>query len=406
MPSIKYYIQSKSNPAGIYVRVREGVQIDAKAKTIYSINPKSWSKSKEQPINLKDEGYKALNEALTRFKAKLLHHFNSSVEKEPINTEWLKNFISPKPKLNETPTKVLDYFDYYLAQRRNEITNSTFQKIKVNQQKFNRFQVEKKRTYFIKDINSAFKKEFEDYCMSKGYAKNTTSRTLKYIKTLCLHARTKGVETSIELDKLSFKYEKVDWVYLTKDEIKLIEAKEFVKESLDNARDWLLISCETGQRVSDFLRFTKKDIRNENGRVLIDFVQVKTKKPMTIPLNRKVMEILAKREGNFPRKISAKCYNDYIKEVCEIVGLTYKVKGSRKNPITKRKETGVFEKWKLVCSHIGRRSFSTNYYGDIQTSLLISVTGHSTEKQFLEYIGKSDTTKALQLADCFEKYEW
>jgi hypothetical protein len=55
----------------------------------------------------------------------------------------------------------------------------------------------------------------------------------------------------------------------------------------------------------------------------------------------------------------------------------------------------------LVSSHIGRRSFATNNYGRIPTSLLINVTGHSTEGMFLEYIGKSNTEKAIQLAEYF-----
>ena len=61
----------------------------------------------------------------------------------------------------------------------------------------------------------------------------------------------------------------------------------------------------------------------------------------------------------------------------------------------------MFEKWELVTSHIGRRSFATNNYGRIPTSLLINVTGHSTETMFLEYIGKTVTEKAIQLAEYF-----
>jgi hypothetical protein len=67
----------------------------------------------------------------------------------------------------------------------------------------------------------------------------------------------------------------------------------------------------------------------------------------------------------------------------------------------KRKKSGTFEKWELVSSHIGRRSFSTNNYGKIPTSLLIGATGHSSEKMFLEYIGKTDSQKAIQLAEYF-----
>lgn len=51
---------------------------------------------------------------------------------------------------------------------------------------------------------------------------------------------------------------------------------------------------------------------------------------------------------------------------------------------------------------IGRRSFATNNYGFIPTSLLFNVTGHSTEAMFLEYIGKTVTEKAIQLAEYFK----
>ena len=45
-------------------------------------------------------------------------------------------------------------------------------------------------------------------------------------------------------------------------------------------------------------------------------------------------------------------------------------------------------KYELIGSHIGRRSFATNYYGKIPTALIMSVTGHLTESSFLMYIDR------------------
>jgi hypothetical protein len=44
--------------------------------------------------------------------------------------------------------------------------------------------------------------------------------------------------------------------------------------------------------------------KNKTGELkpLIEFTQVKTEKMMTIPLHSKIMEILKKYDGNFPRK--------------------------------------------------------------------------------------------------------
>ncbi len=422
MATIKFYLQSKNNPAGIYVRLREGIYTDAKAKTKYAINPSDWSITKGQPKNLKNENFKKLNNDLEKFKTELLSHYNNSFGKSTINSQWLKDYITP-PKTNpEISNNLVAYFDYYALHKKTELGYASNQKLNVVKQLIIRFQKEVKAEYLIKDIDANFKLRFETYCLKENYAPNTIARAVNSIKTICYHARTNGIETNFQLDNITTKYVKAEKIYLSTDELTKIEkvkldannllkahdwllisatTAERVSDNLLNARDWLLISCETGQRVSDFLRFTKEQIRIENGKHLIEFTQVKTDKIMTVPLSKKVIEILKKRKGNFPKAMSDQKYNGYIKDVCKLAGLTNKVKGSHKNPETNRNETGTFEKWELVSSHIGRRSFATNNYGRIPTSLLIGATGHSTEKMFLEYIGKTDTQKAMQLAEYF-----
>jgi integrase len=66
-----------------------------------------------------------------------------------------------------------------------------------------------------------------------------------------------------------------------------------------------------------------------------------------------------------------------------------------------RKEVGMYKKWELITSHIGRRSFATNFYGTIPTTYLINVTGHSSESMFLNYLGKSNKDLAMELTNYF-----
>jgi integrase len=401
MATIKYFLQSESNPSGIYIRIREGRNLDAKAKTNFVINPIDWSSTKGQPKNLKNAEFKQLNENLNKLKFELLNHYNNSVGKITIDTQWIKDFINPPTKAESLTNKLTQYIDYYTLQNKNEIGSSTYKRNNVYRKLIERFEIETRTKYLIKDVTSDFKIKFENYCAKQGYAPNTIARTLKFIKTVCYHARNNGIEAHFQLDNIKTKLVKVDKIYLTKDELSIIENTHLEHEYLINARDWLIISCETGQRVSDFMRFKKDFIRFENNVPLIEFTQVKTNKIMTIPLSKKVLSILELRNGEFPRQISDQRYNEYIKDVCKIAGITDKIKGSKLNPATNRKQTGIFEKWELVTSHIGRRSFATNNYGRIPTSLLIAATGHSTEKMFLEYIGKTDTQKAIQLAEYF-----
>ena len=403
MATIKFYIQSKNNPAGIYVRLREGVNTDAKAKTKYVIDPTDWSTIKGQPIDLKKANFKSLNEDLATLRTDLLNHYNKSVNKYTINSQWLKDFIKPPQQVETIPSKLVEYFDYYALHKKSTIEESTHTKLNVNKHLVERFQKATKTEYFIKDVDANFKLNFESYCKKENYAQNTIARTIKFIKTICYHARNNGIEAHFQLNSITAKIEKVEKIFLTIDEIEQIQNKKLELDYLINARDWLIISCETGQRVSDFMRFKKEQIRYEGKVPLIEFTQIKTGKKMAIPLSKKVIAILKKRKGNFPRQISDQRYNEYIKEVCKIAELDEKTKGSKSKTSDKitRKKSGTFEKWELVTSHIGRRSFATNNYGRIPTSLLINVTGHSTETMFLEYIGKTVTEKAIQLAEYF-----
>lgn len=414
MATIKFFIQSEKNPAGIYVRLRDGVNIDAKAKTNYSVNPLDWidNTKKNNPESLfkyeglkekpKTESLKKLHGQLVKFKSSLLDQYNDESNKSLISSQWLKDFINPTDKESETvPNALILYCEYYITHQKSSIMNSSYQKLNVIKQLLIRFQKDQKRVFFIRDVNLDFVLKFQQYCDKEKYSHNTISRAIKFIKSICYHAAANKIETSHQLKAIKVKLKPVDKIFLTLDDIVKIEEKELEHDYLDNARDWLLISCETGQRVSDFMRFRAAEIREEEGRKFIDFTQVKTGKEISLPLTKRVLRILDKRNGEFPRQISDQRYNEFIKKVGELAGLTYKVKGSKKDPETERKVSGTFPKFELISSHIGRRSFATNNYSKVPTSLLIKASGHSSERMFLEYIGKADDNSAKELAKYF-----
>ncbi len=401
MATINYIIQSDCNPASIYIRFKVGRTIDVKAKTNFIIDPDNWSATKSQPKNLKDANFKKLHADIEQLRADLLIHYNNHFEKVTINSQWLKDFINPPTVDGAITNKLVDYFDYYALHKKSSIKSSTYTKVLVNKHLLQRFEKATKTSYLVSDVNANFKLSFEAFCKKEKYANNTIARAIKFIKTVCYHARDNGIATHFQLNGIKTKIEKVEKIFLTLEEIEMIQDVKLTLDHLQNARDWLVISCETGQRISDFMRFIKEQIRYESNVPLCEFTQIKTGKIMAIPLSKRVREILAKRDGNFPRRISDQRYNDYIKLVCKIAGICTKIKGSKVLKETNRKVSGVFPKYELVTSHIGRRSFATNNYGKIPTSLLINVTGHSTEAMFLEYIGKAETEKAKQLAEYF-----
>lgn len=399
------------------------------AKTQIEVTQNFWTKQRKVKskgnIDISNEQTRVNNlcNALDNF---ILECFNKTTP-GAITKDWLQTqinqFYNPAIETADSkeviPDNLIDYFDYYIANKGNYPKVVLIRKIKVLQKKLRRFQIERKKPILIKDVNERFKLEFQNYCEKEKYSKVTTQRDFAEVKTICINARSKGIETSLELDKLSFPRLRVDNIFLNLEEIAAIESIEQSKltDSLDNAKDWLIISCYCGQRISDFMRFDKEMIRIENGKSLIEFTQKKTGKIMTVPLHPKIIEILKKRNGNFPYAISDQKYNDYIKVVCELAEITQTIQGSKKIEIKKdqgdkknetdterkmyRKVSKEYRKCDLVSSHIGRRSFASNFYGTIPTTYLIYVTGHSSEVQFLNYIGKSNKDLALEMTKYF-----
>lgn len=403
MATINYYLQGTKNPLKIYVRVREGVYIDAKTWTKYLINEEDWNSKIGKPKHQKNEIYRKLNNDLEKISNQILEGFNQ-VSNKTVNSKWLKEIVSPKEDDSELPNELVKYIDYYINFKRSDVQSSTIKKFNVVKHKLERLEKELGKQILLTDVNLKFKNLFEDYCVRNKYAKNTIVRDMKFVKSFCRHARQMGLATDSQLDLIRSNPEKTEKVYLNLDEILKIRETEFEKDSyLDNARDWLLILCFSAQRVSDAMNFSKKNIRVQKGFQLIEFTQVKTKKVMSIPVLPQLKRILDKRDGEFPRKISDVKLNLYIKEVCEKAGLTEMTKGSIHNKEWNRKEEGIYPKYKLVTSHIGRRSFATNYYGEYSTAILKDITGHSSETQFLEYIGKSRTDSAIELAKLFNQ---
>lgn len=353
-----------------------------------------------------------IREELNKIESHILNAFHS-VNPSLIDKKWLELqldlYYNPNQGIKELPVTLTDYIDYYIDVRSQEIKPASKTKFNVIKNKLIRLENFIGKKVLIKEVNENFKVEFVNFCKKEKYANNTIQRELGLIKTFCKHARTSGLEVSSQLDNLKLKKEKVSHIYLSLEELDMIEKTDLEFEHLENARDWLIISCFLGQRISDFMKFDKSMIRVENGKSLIEFTQKKTGKFMTVPLHPKVLSILNKRKGDFPRQISDQRYNDYIKVICRKAKLNQKVKGRRQENIAKdkseekiiRNKEDIYEKWELVTSHIGRRSFATNFYGKIPTSYLIYITGHSSEAMFLQYIGKSNKDIAMELTNYF-----
>ena len=399
MKMVQFFIQSKSEEeqASIYTRVRFGRKMDLRVRTNLIVQTNKWDSDKGWVKNARTSELKELVVSLSELKYRIEESYlQAERTRVTVDKEWLTNLINPVQETkneNDLPLTLVEYFDYYIKVKESTAAKESVKKWSSVRQKIIAFQKSSRSVVLLKEVNEQFRIDFEDFCKKKQkLSANYFERVLSFIKTICKHAGQNNIDISPQLHGLRAKKEAVHKIYLTREEIELLHKSTMPNADLENSKDWLVISCNTAQRISDFMNFKKSDmvdiVDGSNRIQAIKITQQKTGKLLEIPLFKMVREILDKRGGEFPEAISDQRYNTNIKKICQLVGIDEVVFGSKMDKKTKRLVTGYYPKYQLVSSHVGRRSFSSCQYGHLPNTHIMAYTGHSTEKQLLAYIGK------------------
>lgn len=401
MARIKYRVRGTKPDSPIYIRFSDGRDKVFEIKSGYYCNPEYFNNKtgEVREVAMFNEKLELQNN-LNELENAIRRTFNSSSEftKEWFETEVKKHhgviLVDEKRPLL---TWVIEKFIYHKEySSEDEVSPNTIKTYNVTLNRVVEFEKYVGKKHFIDEVGGKFKSDFVVWAKQiMKYQPQTYEKTLKQIKSICKYAkldRKINIDDSILLTtkrskSVYKKRDKLPPIFLTIQEIqKIIKFKG--SDSLINARDWLIVSCYTACRVSDLMELSNSNLHKsiEGGRI-IKYKQIKTGVEVIVPVLPEVEKILLKYNG-FPRPISHQKYNDYIKDVVELSGINHLVRGGKMSQKTKRKEFGMFPKHQLVTSHIGRRSFATNYYGLISNHSIMQVTGHTTERQFLEYVDK------------------
>ena len=439
MAKIKFLLQSKSENSQIYIRVSISQKVSIKKKTGFTINSKDWSETTGLPKQNNPEN-KKLSNNLKKLDPFVIGNLNNDLAGGIlIDAYWLENQINNCFKrVVKTDTGLLINHIQYILDNANTRKVRTNGGVKIGLSKetiknytvFKNIVLEyqktiKKQIQFV-EITNTFVDKFTNWLVNtKKYSSNTTGRELQILKTVCIDAEkneipvtpySKTIQHFGESDKdryiQTLSFEELQQIK-NADYSNLEQLKEFKKanpqltknlsltpETLNNARNWILIGCEIGQRGGDLLKITNENIRFKAGNMYLDIIQQKTNKSVTIGIIAPhVIEII---ENNLPKEIPHQKLNEYSKVVCKMAGIVEVVKGTKLNTETNRKELGNYPKYELIASHCFRRSFASNYYKKIPTAVLIGITGHSKESLFLSYINKREDKDSN--ADLFMKF--
>lgn len=196
---------------------------------------------------------------------------------------------------------------------------------------------------------------FIAWCHEQDLSNNSIGVYIKCWKRMGKIALKKGWHSNPvfnDEDFMALKEETPD-IYLDVDKIAMIHKQPVPLEVYDIARDWFVLDCFLGLRVSDLQRVAIKDFSGKH----FEFVNQKTGAHVAIPIHPYCKAIIKKWKG-LPPPMSDQYINTNIKIVAKMAKLNAKfIYTITKGGLLKKFE---LQEWEMVSNHTARRSFITN----------------------------------------------
>ena len=416
MATVSYFLRNKTANTKIQVQLSISRDVKLRTSTELIINSNDWSKDTKFPKQNNPEN-KNLSRQLRELSNYILNEYNIDFTNGIIfDNFWLKEKIGKFFNRIEVKTDdsiFLNYLQNFTDFKRStsSYTDCTLRKYNNLKDRFTQYQKKKKKTFLLQDVGAKTLIDFKNYLISDCDLMETTAvRFIKNLKTVLFDAEQNGKTIHYQIRGFSTGTTNTEYkVFLSFDEIEKIKEIQTINTDWNIAKDWLVLGCYLGQRASDLLRMTKRMIYTKtdsegNSFRFLEIKQQKTGEKVVIPLHDEVETILNKYNGDFPPSFAnnfdsnAVLFNRHIKKVCELAGIHEMIKGKVYNEDKKKNEIVETEKCNLVSSHVCRRSFATNFYGNklFTTPQLMAITGHKTENMFLNYIGRTADDWAMQ----------
>lgn len=236
-------------------------------------------------------------------------------------------------------------------------------------------------------ITMAMYEKFIVYCHELNLSTNYIGSQIKNWKSLGKRVSDNPIFDSDEFVKIQ--EDAVD-IHLDEPEIaKLYNLNLSGRYAL--TRDWFVLDCYTGLRISDLTIL--KDKNHSNG--LITIANKKTNEKVIIPAHPYVKAILAKHKG-FPPKVNDAILNEEIKLICEKA----EINDTFLHTITKggKRQDTYLKKWQMVSAHTARRSFVTNLLKiGVPDSVIKKLTGIKSSQTLRRY-DKLSVDEAARIA--------
>lgn len=387
---LSFYYDSKR------IRVSTGEKVD----------PKHWN-AEDYRVRKTHKEAESINHSLDKIAEDYKKAYRTlKAENKKITNDAIKIQIDKTNNKVRSNRTLFGFISEFIEKAEGRVTHGTIKSYKTTEAVLNRFKLHKRKGFDFDDIDMNFYDHFFNFLSKElGYSANTVGKHIKNLKVFMNEANQRGVSNNLEFLKKGFKVPKedIDNIYLTEDELLTIYNLDLKKNvRLDQARDLFIVGCYTGLRFSDFSQLKRENIRNG----MISLRTQKTGELVAVPVHPIVEDIMSKYKGKFfnslPPSFANQVMNGYLKTLGQMAGLdeTFIIKktvGGKKVELT-------FKKYEIITTHTARRSFATNLFlQEFPAISIMKITGHRSEKNFMNYIKMTPHQNAEKLRKHWEK---
>ena len=234
----------------------------------------------------------------------------------------------------------------------------------------------------------------------KHHQNSTLKKQLGFLRWFLAWAEGKGYLSNSDYRRYrpKMKASGKPVIYLTWDELMAVWDAELTGLHA-HVRDVFCFCCFTSLRYSDAVNLRWSNV----GPKEISITTVKTADSLTIDLNKWSREILSRHvdechaDDRVFETMPNQIMNRYLHDICRDCGINAPVRFTWYRGSERHDETR--EKWELITSHCGRRTFIVNALSmGIQPSVVMMWTGHSDWSAMKPYIEITEESKAHAMA--------
>jgi site-specific recombinase XerD len=416
---VRYYLEKPKTDREAMILLRFAYRRQRiHVSTSEHVSPDHWDKKAQRVLDKwcrRRPDYLEVNrilDDLDQFVRRTYNEYRRDHRISELTPDLLKKMLRHRIHGEETVVRmeeptVADYYRTFIRDRERtaNLSRATVASDRVARDWFIRFDAQRiQRTRFA-DINLGLFEEYRDYfwTLPEERSDSTVHKMLRKFKQVCIHAAAHGHKLGADIHSVQLKShlrlssQAMDTIALYDEELEHLANFDLSDFQLHTeCRDLFLAGCCTGLRVNRWPQINAGNLIEVDGRQMLSlFTQKGIRKRVVIPLSEMMRTVGERYDWKLPDR-KPQTINRYVKEVCQMAGMTETVRLVRQ--IRGKSVIQEFKKYELISTHTARRSFATNAHAaGIHLDDIQAMTGHADRKTLLHYIKEDAEQRAARL---------